>query len=68
MSTPAWLDPALTTMALCWRLDRRDGVTIGFTTHDRDLPIGGIVYAASPGMLPSAVRQSDGFDVDTLDL
>lgn len=68
MSASAWLQGALTTMALCWRLDRADGVTIGFTTHDRDLPIGGVVYSASPGMLPSAVRQSDGFDVDTLDL
>lgn len=68
MSAPDWLLGELTTMALCWRLDRADGVTLGFTTHDRDLAIGGIAYAASPGMLPSAVRQSDGFDVDTLDV
>lgn len=64
----SWLDGALTTMALCWRLDRRDGVTLGFTAHDRDLVVGGLGYAARPGMLPSAIRQSDGFDVDTLDL
>ncbi|MBA2932989.1 DUF2163 domain-containing protein [Sphingomonas sp. CGMCC 1.13654] len=64
----AWLDGALTTMALCWRLDRADGVSIGFTAHDRDLTIGGVVYRASPGMVPSAIRQSDGFDVDTLDV
>ena len=68
MSAPAWLQGDLTTMTLCWRLDRRDGVTIGFTAHDRDLTIGGIVYRSNPGMLPSAVRQSDGFDVDTLDV
>ncbi|HEY0271359.1 MAG TPA: DUF2163 domain-containing protein [Sphingomonas sp.] len=68
MSAPAWLAADLTTMALCWRLDRADGVTIGFTAHDRDLAIGGITYLASPGMVPSAIRQSDGFDVDTLDL
>ncbi len=64
----AWLQGELTSMALCWRLDRADGVTIGFTAHDRDLVIGGIVYRASPGILPSAIRQSDGFDVDTLDV
>jgi uncharacterized phage protein (TIGR02218 family) len=64
----AWLDGALTTMALCWRLDRADGVSIGFTAHDRDLTIGGVVYRSSPGMVPSAIRQSDGFDVDTLDV
>lgn len=67
MSVP-WLDGTLTTMALCWRLDRADGVSIGFTAHDRDLTIGGVVYRSSPGMVPSAIRQSDGFDVDTLDV
>lgn len=63
-----WLDPMLTTLTLCWRLDRRDGVTIGFTTHDRDVAIHGLVYRAAPGMLPSAISISDGFDVDTLDV
>ena len=63
-----WLAGELTTMALCWRLDRADGVTIGFTAHDRDLVIAGVIYRASPGMLPSAIRQSSGFDVDTLDI
>lgn len=64
----AWLQPDLTTMALCWRLDRRDGVALGFTSHDRDLPIGGIVYRAAPGMVPSAISLSDGLEVDTLDV
>lgn len=63
-----WLDPALTSLAFCWRLDRRDGVSLGFTTHDRDLLIAGLAYRASPGMLPSAISVSDGFDVDTLDV
>lgn len=68
MSAPDWLQGAVTTLALCWRLDRRDGVTLGFTAHDRDLAVGGVVHAARPGMVPSAISQSDGFDVDTLDL
>ena len=63
-----WLDSELTSLALCWRLDRRDGVALGFTTHDRDFTIGGLVYRAAPGMLPSAISVSDGFDVDTLDI
>jgi uncharacterized phage protein (TIGR02218 family) len=66
--TTPWLQPELTTIALCWRLDRRDGVALGFTTHDRDLVIGGLPYRAAPGMLPSAISLSDGFDVDTLDV
>jgi hypothetical protein len=28
-------------LAFCWRLERRDGVTIGLTSHDRDLVVGG---------------------------
>lgn len=66
--TTAWLQPELTTITLCWRLDRRDGVALGFTTHDRDLTIDGLPYRAAPGMLPSAISLSDGFDVDTLDI
>ncbi len=59
---------ALTTIAFCWRLDRADGVAMGFTSHDRDLAIDGIVYRAAPGMLPSAISVSDGLEVDTLDV
>ena len=64
----SFLLPELTTIALCWRLERRDGVALGFTTHDRDLAIGGLLYRAAPGMLPSAISLSDGFAVDTLDI
>jgi uncharacterized phage protein (TIGR02218 family) len=63
-----FLTRSLTAIALCWRLERRDGVTLGFTTHDRDLAIGGLTYRAAPGMLPSSITRSDGFDPDTLDV
>jgi uncharacterized phage protein (TIGR02218 family) len=62
------LDSDLTTIAFCWRLERRDGVALGFTTHDRDLIIGHLRYRAAPGMLPSAVSLSDGLDPDSLDI
>jgi uncharacterized phage protein (TIGR02218 family) len=65
---PAFLERTLTTAAICWRLERRDGVAIGFTSHDRDLGIGGLVYRAAPGMIPSAISLSDGFDADALDI
>jgi uncharacterized phage protein (TIGR02218 family) len=64
----SFLQHDLTTACLCWRLERRDGVGLGFTTHDRDLAIEGLVYRAAPGMLPSAVSVSDGFDVDDVDV
>lgn len=63
-----FLDSDLTTIALCWRLERRDGAALGFTTHDRDLVIDGLAYRAAPGMLPSAIGLSDGFDPDALDI
>lgn len=62
------LDGALTALAFCWRLERRDGICLGFTTHDRDLSLDGLVYRASPGMVPSAVTLSDGFDSGGLDV
>lgn len=64
----SFLQPDLTTAAFCWRLERRDGICMGFTTHDRDLDLGGIVYRAAPGMLPSAISLSDGFDADMLEV
>jgi uncharacterized phage protein (TIGR02218 family) len=63
-----FLDKDLCSAAFCWRLERRDGVALGFTTHDRDLAIGGLVYRAAPGMLPSAISLSNGFDAESLDV
>jgi uncharacterized phage protein (TIGR02218 family) len=64
----AMLAQPLAALAFCWRIARRDGVTIGLTSHDRDLMVGGIPYRAAPGMVPSAVRwgtdaQSESMDV-----
>ncbi len=64
----AFLDPELTTTAFLWKIDRRDGVTLGFTSHDGDLWRGGLCYRAAPGMIPSAIERSDGFDADSVEL
>jgi uncharacterized phage protein (TIGR02218 family) len=61
------LEKPLATLAFCWRLERRDGVTIGLTSHDRDLDIGHVRYRAAPGMTPSAIRSgitAEGSDTD----
>ena len=65
---PAFLERELVTVAFCWRLERLDGVALGFTTHDRDLMRGGLRYRAAPGMLPSAISVSDGFEAESLDI
>jgi len=53
-------DTEVTTVAFCWRLVRRDGAALGFTSHDRDLAVGGLTYRASPGMLPASVERGAG--------
>ena len=37
----AHLDEGTTTLAWCWRISRADGVTFGFTDHDRTLTFDG---------------------------
>lgn len=55
------LSQSLTAFAFCWRLERRDGVTIGITTHDRVLDISGLTYHPAPSIAPSAIlRGGDG--------
>lgn len=58
----------LDTAATWWRIFRKDGVTLGFTTHDRDLWFDGVLHRAAPGMLPSAVRRTSGFEDDPGDV
>lgn len=54
----AFLASELTSFALCWRLERRDGVALGFTSHDLDLTVEGLLYRASPGIAPSAIEDA----------
>lgn len=51
-------------VARCWTLIRRDGVTFGFTDHDRDLAFDGITFRAETGLTASALSQTTGLSVD----
>lgn len=62
------LNRTVTSLAWCWRLERRDGAVIGLTSHDRTLLINGLIYRAAPGMVPSAVMRSARFDAEPLEL
>ena len=68
MSGVEALGKPLATLAFCWRLERRDGVTIGLTSHDRDLEIGHVRYRAAPGMMPSAIRSGISAEAGDTDL
>ena len=50
----------LTSLAFCWRVERRDGAGFGLTSHDATLAIGGVDYGAEPGMLPAAIERGLG--------
>lgn len=60
----AHLATRATTVCRAWSLVRRDGVTLGFTDHDRDLTFDGIRFAASSGVTARALAQSTGLSVD----
>jgi|TARA_R100000501_G_scaffold4652_1_gene9985 uncharacterized phage protein (TIGR02218 family) len=64
----AALSAPVTSIAWLWRVVRADGVALGFTTHDRPLRIEGLDYLPAPGMVPSAVVETDGLDVEGLDV
>ncbi len=63
-----FLQAELLSVAICWRLERRDGVALGFTAHDRDLEIDGLRYRAAPGMLPSEIGNTDRLESGSLDV
>jgi uncharacterized phage protein (TIGR02218 family) len=65
---PAWIEGELTSATFLWTLERRDGVALGFTTHDRDLEVNGLTYKSAPGMLPSSIERNAGLDPDDLEL
>ena len=64
------LDSGATTLCWCWcwRLERRDGVTFGFTDHDCDLTFDGTVFEAIAGFTASEIKDSVGLSVDNLDV
>jgi uncharacterized phage protein (TIGR02218 family) len=52
----------LTSMAFCWRLERRDGAGVALTSHDQRIERGGVIYAPSPGMIPAAIVRRRGLE------
>lgn len=55
-------------VAMIWRIDRRDGVSLGFTSHDRALWLGGLEYRAAPGMLPTAIARRADLSPDSAEI
>ena len=47
-----------------WTLTRRDGTVLGFTDHDCDLSVDGVIHRAGSGLSASALQQATGLSVD----
>lgn len=60
----AHLESGLTTVAHAWAIERKDGVVLGFTDHDRDLVFDGVTYRADTGLTALSLAQSTGLSVD----
>lgn len=59
----AALDGGATTFCHGWRIARRDGVTLGFTDHDRDLLVEGLAFRAAGGIAGSESVVGQGLGV-----
>lgn len=57
------LDSGVTTLCRCWILTRSDGVVLGFTDHDRDLVVDGVLCRADTGAAGSEATQATGMAI-----
>ena len=63
----AHLDDGTTTLSWCWRISRTDGVTLGFTDHDRVLTFESTAFEPESGFAASEVRSGSDLSVDAQD-
>jgi hypothetical protein len=56
----ARIESGAATLCHVWRLERADGVVMGFSDHDRDLVVDGVVYRAASGWTAGAGESAVG--------
>jgi uncharacterized phage protein (TIGR02218 family) len=77
----AHLDNSVTTRAFLYKLKRRDGVTLGFTGHDRDIDgdsitrggvavpeCVGVLFESSTGISPTGLQSKLSMDQDNMEI
>jgi uncharacterized phage protein (TIGR02218 family) len=57
------LNAGVTTLCRCWRITRRDGEVLGFTDHDEDVVLDGLICRAGAGLSGSEVTARLGLAV-----
>jgi uncharacterized phage protein (TIGR02218 family) len=63
-----FFDRELDTVATFWRIYRRNGAALAFTSHDRDLTFGGLTHRTAPGMILAAIRLTSEFSNDSAEV
>lgn len=58
----------ISTSCRCVKIARRDGVLFGFTDHDKDLTIAGLVYASRTAINPTASEIKADLSIDNQEL
>jgi uncharacterized phage protein (TIGR02218 family) len=58
----------VTTLATCYKITRKDGVVIGFTSFDENIVIDGVTYLASTGFTQSTFEETSDLRVNNLDI
>jgi uncharacterized phage protein (TIGR02218 family) len=56
------VDGELTSIALCWTLERSDGAGIALTSHDERLLVQGSAHEPTPGIAPASVTRALGLE------
>jgi uncharacterized phage protein (TIGR02218 family) len=64
----AKLNTGVTTLCRCWRIVRRDGVVLGFTDHDEDVPLGALICRAGTGFGGSEATDRLGLTVTAAEI
>jgi uncharacterized phage protein (TIGR02218 family) len=61
-------DGQVTSMALCWRLERDDGAGIALTSHDQPMIAQSVTFDPTPGVVPAAISRGLGLDAGTSEI
>lgn len=62
----ARIESGAATLCHVWRLERADGTVMGFTDHDRDLTVDGVICRAASGWTAGAGESAAGLSAGSL--
>jgi uncharacterized phage protein (TIGR02218 family) len=68
LSMEVHLQGELTSLATCWHVTLLDGTELGFTDHDADITVAGLVYLAASGYTATAIETTGALNVDNMDV